>query len=86
MYNLFTRLILIGVILIGCSTASKTPVEVAYWEGYRLGQADAKQGFWRSIGFYYSDDPAESSAFYKGYQAGNAAGFKKKDKRRKRNN
>ncbi len=77
---------LIVVILLACGTASKTPVKMAYWEGYKLGKADAKEGYWRSIGFTYSDDPVEARAFYKGYQAGNSAGFKKKDKRRKRNN
>ena len=83
-------LILLGFVLLGCGTAKvdapKTPAEIAYWEGYKLGKADAKEGYWRSIGFTYSDDPVEASEFYKGYQAGNSAGFKKKDKRRKRNN
>ena len=74
---------LVVVILVGCGTV-KTPVKMAYWEGYQQGLADAKEGLWKR--HQIIDGVAEAEAFYKGYQAGNSAGCKKKDKRRKRNN
>ena len=77
-------LILIVIFLLGCGPATKTPVDTAYWKGYRQGQADAKQGFWRSHCFVEMN--TEAQAYWKGYEAGNSAGFKKKHKRRKRNN
>ena len=77
-------LILIAIILLGCGTATKTPVDTAYLKGYRQEQADAKQGFWRSHCFVEMNP--EAQAYWKGYEAGNSAGFKKKHKRPKRNN
>lgn len=77
-------LILMAIILLGCGTATKTPVDTAYWKGFRQGQADAKQGFLRS--HCLVENNPQAHAYWKGYQAGNSAGFKKKHKRRKRNN